>query len=225
MSATKDVPQLTELNYSSWEREMTARLRQLGVVRHIDASFAARQQSLIENPEKDDGKRDPLSSSQLTMNAQIEMKNAEALDRFEMNKEKAAGEIFAHLSVSQQTHVKGKEDDPAAMWLALSTVHRQQVPGMRFTAYNNLFNVVKDADESLPSVAGRVMEALSEIKALRPSAFTINDLDEELALMAMLRSLARDQYAEFVNSLMRTPVKGYCSQTLCTRNWAGNTMR
>jgi hypothetical protein len=115
MSATKDVPQLTELNYSSWEHEMTTCLCQLGVVCHIDASFAARQQLLIENPEKDNGKRDPLSSSQLTMNAQIKMKNAEALDCFEMNEEKAASKIFAHLLVSQQTHVKGKEDDPAAM--------------------------------------------------------------------------------------------------------------
>jgi hypothetical protein len=77
---------------------------------------------------------------------------------------------------------------------------------MQFTAYNNLFNVVKDTNESLPSVAGRVMEALSKIKGLRPSAFTINDLDEELALMAMLCSLPCDQYAELVNSLMCTPL-------------------
>jgi hypothetical protein len=76
---------------------------------------------------------------------------------------------------------------------------------MQFTAYNNLFNVVKDANKSLPTVAGCVMEALSKIKALHPSAFTINDLDEELALMAMLCSLPCDQYAEFVNGLMRTP--------------------
>jgi hypothetical protein len=54
MSATKDVPHLTELNYSSWEREMTACLRQLGVVCHIDASFAACQQVLIKNPKKPD---------------------------------------------------------------------------------------------------------------------------------------------------------------------------
>jgi hypothetical protein len=206
MSATKDVPQLTELYYSSWEFEMTACFHQLGVVCHINASFAACQQLLIENPEKDNGKQDPLSSSQLTMNAQIEMKNAEALDCFEMNKEKAAGKIFAHLSVSQQTHVKGKEDNSAAMWLALSTVHSQQVPGMQFTAYNNLFNIVKDTNKSLPSVAGCVMEALSEIVVLCPSAFTINNLDEELALMAMLCSLPHDQYAEFVNGLMCMPL-------------------
>jgi hypothetical protein len=127
-----------------------------------------------------------------------------------MNKEKAAGKIFAHLSVSQQMHVKGKEDNPAAMWLALSTVHQQQVPGMQFTAYNNLFNVVKDADKLLPSVAGCVMEALSKMKVLCPSAFTINDLNEELALMAMLCSLLCDQYAEFVNGLMRTPIAHAC---------------
>jgi hypothetical protein len=102
---------------------MTACLCQLGVVCHIDALFAACQQAVIKNPKKADGTVDDLSDSQRTVNAQIKMRNAEALDCFEMNKEKAAGKIFAHLSVSQQTHVKGKEDNPAAMWLALSTVH------------------------------------------------------------------------------------------------------
>jgi hypothetical protein len=76
---------------------------------------------------------------------------------------------------------------------------------MQFTASNNLFNIVQEANKLLPSVAGCVMEALSKIKALCPSAFTINNLDKELALMAMLCSLPCDQYAEFVNGLMRTP--------------------
>jgi hypothetical protein len=185
MSATKDVPQLTELNFSAWEQEITACLYQLGFVRHINPTFSPRQQLLIENPDKDNGTKDALTPGQLTMNAQIKMKNAEAMDCFEMNKEKAAGKIYAHLSALQQTHVKGKENNPVAMWLALSTVHRQQVPGMRFTAYNNLFNIVKDTNKLLPSVAGCVMEALSEIKALQPASFNINNLDKELALMAM----------------------------------------
>jgi hypothetical protein len=57
---------------------------------------------------------------------------------------------------------------------------------MQFTAYNNLFNIFKDANKLLPSVAGCVMEVLSEIKVL---------CKEELALMAMLCLLPCDQYA------------------------------
>ena len=205
MSGNKDVALLTELNYNAWERDMQARLRQQGLVKFIDGSHTVKQQALLQGALKTDGTRDDLTVGQETVNASITMKNNEAKDRFDQGKEKAAGDIFAHLSVPQQTHVKGKEDDPVAMWAALAAIHRQQVPGMRFTAYNNLFNIVKAADESLPSVSGRVIEALSIIKALRPASFDINKLDEELALMAMLRALPRDQYAEFTAGLMRSP--------------------
>ena len=57
----------------------------------------------------------------------------------------------------------------------------------------------------LSLVSGCVMEALSKIKALCPSTFNINQLNEELALMAMLCSLPCNQYAKFVSGLMRTP--------------------
>jgi hypothetical protein len=76
-----------------------------------------------------------------------------------------------------------------------------------------LFSIVKGADETLPGVAARVEDALSRVRELRPVEMTEPDgtkvdfgiahLDEELAIMAMLRALPRDQYGPFVSELMR----------------------
>jgi hypothetical protein len=89
------------------------------------------------------------------------------------------------------------------MWDKLSSIHSQQVPGMQFGAYNKLLSVTKQPDESLQSVAGRVSEALACVQELRPESFTIVQLNEELAIMTMLRALPRDVYGDFVLLLMR----------------------
>jgi hypothetical protein len=59
------------------------------------------------------------------------------LNEFKDHQEKAASSILAHLSRSQQTHVKDKGLDAKGIWDALKLVHVQQVPGMRFLAYNS----------------------------------------------------------------------------------------
>jgi hypothetical protein len=64
------------------------------------------------------------------------------MNKFRDRQEKAAGNILAHLSHSQRTHVVDRQDDPAWMWAMLKSVHLQQVPGMRFSAYNDLFSIV-----------------------------------------------------------------------------------
>jgi hypothetical protein len=74
---------------------------------------------------------------------------------------------------------------------------------MRFGAYNELLSVTKQPDESLQSVAGHIFKALVCVQELRPESFTIVQLDEELAIMAMLRALPCDVYGNFVLSLMR----------------------
>jgi hypothetical protein len=92
---------------------------------------------------------------------------------------------------------------------------------MRFSVYNGLFSIVKGQEETLPAVASRVEEAIVRVVELRPAqitevtaspsggstqitrAYAIGDLDNKLAFMAMLRSLPREEYADFVLSLMR----------------------
>jgi hypothetical protein len=153
-------------------------------------------------------------------NAQLKSAYERELNEFCDRQEKAAGDILAHLSRSQRTHVVNCHDDPAKMWATIKAVHVQQVPGMRFSAYNDLFTIVKGPEETLPTVASRVEEAIARVVELRlaqitevtasPSggtaqitrAYAIGNLDNELALMAMLRSLPHEEYADFVSSLM-----------------------
>jgi transposase InsO family protein len=85
---------------------------------------------------------------------------------------------------------------------------------MRFNAYNDMFSIAKAPGEDLTSVAARVEQSLARVQELRPDtvkdssgasvAYGIQHLDNKLALMAMLRALLRNEYGDFVLSLMRT---------------------
>ena len=93
------------------------------------------------------------------------------------------------------------------MWKALKEVHMQQKPTARFNAYEVLFSITKSNDESLPAVAARVEKAMHTIKDLRPSEFTLDELDDDLACMALIRSLPPDQYAVKGSGVNLTPVQ------------------
>jgi len=56
-------------------------------------------------------------------------------------------------------------------------------------------------DEELQSLVNRVNAAVQSIQNLRPADFTLDKLDEELASMAMIRSLP-EEYSGFVSSLL-----------------------
>ena len=60
------------------------------------------------------------------------------------------------VETSQTVYLKGKEEDPVAMWEALKSVHLQQKPGARYNAYDDLFSIRKQEEESLQSLANRV---------------------------------------------------------------------
>ncbi|EIW85311.1 hypothetical protein CONPUDRAFT_150127 [Coniophora puteana RWD-64-598 SS2] len=75
---------------------------------------------------------------------------------WDTRQEKAAGELMLSLSEEQRIHVKGKEDDPTAMWDALQAVHQQKIPGTRFNAFDDFFALRKRPEESLSSLIARV---------------------------------------------------------------------
>jgi hypothetical protein len=158
---------------------------------------------LLQAGTNEDGNPIPLTTDQKALNIHIKLDNNAAAERLRSAREKAASDIYVHLSQSQRAHVQGIEDDPIAMWDKLSSIHSQQVPGMCFGAYNELLSVTKQPDESLQSVASSVSEALACVQELRPESFTIVQLNEELAIMAMLRALPRNVYSNLVLSLMR----------------------
>jgi hypothetical protein len=60
-----------------------------------------------------------------------------------------------------------------------------------------LFGIVKGAEESC-----HVSESFICVQSLHPSSFTLETLDNKLALMVMLQALPCDQYGNFVSSLM-----------------------
>jgi len=122
-------------------------------------------------------------------------------DAWDDKAEKAAGWIYLMVDPSQTVHLKGKEDDPVAMWEQLKSVHLQQRPGARFNAYDDLFSIRKLEEESLQSLANRVNAAMQQILNIHPKDFTLDKLDEELLCMAMIRSLPED-YSHFVSTLM-----------------------
>ena len=55
-----------------------------------------------------------------------------------------------------KTVLAGMEEDPAAMWVALESVHLQKRPGARFNAYDDLFSIQKKEEESLQQLMGRI---------------------------------------------------------------------
>ncbi|KAJ7234362.1 hypothetical protein B0H12DRAFT_1076364 [Mycena haematopus] len=130
--------------------------------------------------------------------------DSEELCKWLVDSDKAAGSIYASIDTSQRVHVKGMEENPVAMWAALERVHKQKKPGARFAAYNHLFSIQQLPDETLTKLMGRVDEAVSLIKDLRPPAHTLDDLDGELASMAMIRALP-EEFKAFRSSLFLLP--------------------
>ena len=128
--------------------------------------------------------------------------DAAASTTWRNNAAAAAGAIYGALEPSQRVHVVGIEMDPVKMWAKLESVHRQKVSGARFNALDALLAVRKGPEESLPSIIARVDSCMQELKSLRPDHYTITELDDDLAAMAMIRSLG-PEYIEFSSSLVR----------------------
>jgi transposase InsO family protein len=197
------IPKLNKTNWMPWSSSMIARLCQLGLWRIIDESWEQPKLDLIIATKDADGKVILLTAEQQLVNAKIELDHGASLERYLLTKEKAAGDIYAHLSPSQRALVHSYKEDPAAMWGKLLKIHSQQVPSMRFGVYNHLFSIVQQQDKSLQTVAGRVSKALACVQELCPDSFTIAMLDNKLAIMAMLQALPCEHYGEFVSALMR----------------------
>jgi hypothetical protein len=201
------VPLLEEANYPTWRPAMEARLRQLGIFRIVTGETQEPSPpGLIPHMQDAQGHDEPLPQAALILNGQMTLEYQKQLSAYREREEKAAGNILAHLSCLQQTHVKNKGSDAKGIWDALKLVHVQQVPGICFSAYNKLFSVTKGANETLPAVASCVEDALARVKELRPAVvrlatgtrdYGIDDLNNELALMAMLRALPRKEYGDF----------------------------
>ena len=80
----------------------------------------------------------------------------------------------------QRVHFRGHEEDPIKMWELLEAAHLSKKPGVRFNAYNDLFNIRKQYDKTLVDLEVRIEKAMQTIQNLRQADFTITKLDVEL---------------------------------------------
>jgi hypothetical protein len=93
---------------------------------------------------------------------------------------------------------------------------------MCFNTYNNLFSIAKSPSKDLTSIAACIGQSLACVQELRPNTITdslgasivysIQHLNNRLALMAMLHTLLRGKYSTFVLSLICT--KGLCCKDI-----------
>jgi hypothetical protein len=125
----------------------------------------------------------------------------EELLKWETKAEKAAGEIYLLVENDQRVHFRGKEDDPIEMWKLLEAAHLSKRPGARFNAYDDLFSIRKQDSESLMDLGVRLEKAMQTIQNLRPAQFTIEQLDDELQCMALIRALP-DEYRHLSSNLL-----------------------
>ena len=108
---------------------------------------------------------------------------------------------------SQLNQIKSLTSTPSSatlsirIWTTLRDVHMSKKPGARFNAYDNLFSIRKQPDESLQSLCARIDTSMQSIQDLRPSSFTLKEMDDELHSMALIRSLP-DEYKSLSQSLM-----------------------
>lgn len=127
----------------------------------------------------------------------------------------AAGTIYLCLDESQKAHVKSCLDDPERMWDTLKAHHQQRKPATRFVAYDSFFNLKKETEESLPDLASQGTQIMSRIRALRPAHFGLQQLEEELLVMALIRALPQPEFGNFVTSLFllsdKLTLEGLCT--------------
>src|SRR6266850_2125901 len=81
------------------------------------------------------------------------------------------------------------DEDKLDLWETLKTSFIQQRTAPRFNAYHALLSVEKSDSESLDSLINRVDEHIRVIKSLSPSSFSLDNLYDELAVMAIIRAL------------------------------------
>jgi len=78
----------------------------------------------------------------------LKSSDSEVLDKWKAKAEKAAGKLYLAVENDQRVHFRGCEEGPVKMWVLLESAHVQKKTGARFNAYNDLFSIQKNDDET-----------------------------------------------------------------------------
>jgi hypothetical protein len=104
----------------------------------------------------------------------------------------AARAMFLAVEASQHVHFNGIEMDGPAIWAKLQSTRLQKVSGACYNTLDAVFNIRKQPDESLPSLASRVDTLVQSFKDLCPGGYTLEQLLHNMSAMSILRSLPQE---------------------------------
>ena len=111
------------------------------------------------------------------------------LEKWEIKAERVCGAPKTAISHELRMLNRDCEDDPLLIWDTLKASFVQQRTAPRFNTYHTLLSTQLGASESLDSLINKVDEQIRVIKSLSPSSFTLDNLYDELAVMAIIRAL------------------------------------
>src|ERR1700743_469139 len=176
-SSISSIPLLTSENYRPWADDIKSWLQLNGLWRLVSGL----EKKPASKPEIKD-------SSGAVLSAAVAL-DEDKLERWEIKAERAAGALKTPMSQDISVLIRDCEDDPILIWETLRTSFIQQRTAPRFNAYHALLSVQKNDSESLEGLINRVDEQIRVIKSLSPSSFTLDNLYDELAVMAIIRAL------------------------------------
>ena len=102
----------------------------------------------------------------------------------------AAGALKTAMSPDVKVFIRDGKDNPIFIWDTLKISFIQQHTAPHFNAYHALLSIQKLDSESLEGLINRVDKHIRIIKSLSPSSFTMNNLYDKLAIMAIIRELS-----------------------------------
>ena len=144
---------------------------------------------LVSGQEKKPAAKSEIKDSNGQVVSKAVALDEDKLERWEVKAERAAGALKTWMSHDVKVLIRDCEDNPILIWETLKTSFIQQRTAPRFNAYHALLSVEKSDSEALDSLINRVDEQIRVIKSLSPSSFTLDDLYDELAVMAIIRAL------------------------------------
>jgi len=155
-SSSPSITSLSNSNYPQWPMEMKAWLMMRGLW------------MLVSGEEKEPGAAEVAE-----------------LQDWRLRSQKAAGALFLAIEHEQRIHLGELSQIPLLSGLnsSLCTLHNVLVRvSMPMTL---CFSIRKRPDESLQALMNRVDESMRSISNLHPKAFLLQNLDDELACMAL----------------------------------------
>ncbi len=186
---------LNEGNYAGWKEEMVGYLK-MHLLWKITSGASLRPAVSVSSA--------PAASpaAGTTAVAAVVSTDSSAQDAWTIKLRKRPGAILRAVESSQRGLISHL-GDPKAMWDTLAAHFEQKQPATRFASYEALLSVQKQDDEdAAPALSMRMEKLLKAAQNARSTDFSLQQLDEDLACMALIRALPAKDYSSFRSLLL-----------------------